>query len=340
MHKHLILILTVILTVLILAFISAFLSASETALVGLSRIRLRSLIAKGDKKAVIVGALVKNIDKLITTILISNNFVNISISSIATAVSIYYFGPRLGVALATIAVTIFILIFCEITPKIFASSRSVKVSLSVGEPMKWIVEIFSPLSSLLSKFSKKIIFFFSGESPKRAPFITEEEIKLMIEIGKEEGILAEKEREMLHRIFKFGDTKVFEVMIPKEKITALDINADAEDLVLLLINESYSRIPVYDGSLNKIAGIIYAKDLIAVQKTAGTAKVRDLLHTPFFCSPEIRVIDLMRDFQKRHIHMAIVKEGEETKGLVTLEDLLEEIVGEIEDEFEGEAVQK
>jgi Mg2+/Co2+ transporter CorB len=326
--------------ILILMLISAFLSASETALIALNRIRLRNLIAKGNKKAELVGGLVRNLDRLITTILISNNFVNIGISSIATVIFISFFGPRIGVISATLVVTISILIFCEITPKIFASSRAEKVALAVSGPVKWIVKILSPLSNFFSTLSKKIIILFGGRLTKRSPLITEEEIKLMIEVGKEEGILAEKEREMLHRIFAFGDTKVFEVMVPKQKIVAIEIDANQEDLLNLFIEESHSRIPVYNKTLDNIVGVIYVRDLVKIFKKDKPIKMSDLIHQPFFCEPERRVIDLLRDFQKKRMHIAIVKQNGETKGLVTLEDLLEEIVGEIEDEYESNMQEK
>ncbi|MFH1856531.1 MAG: hemolysin family protein [Candidatus Omnitrophota bacterium] len=334
MEKFHIFVIPFIIIILFLIFLSAFLSGSETAFIGLNRIRLRNLISKGNDKAKIVGGLMQNMDKLITTILISNNFVNVSISSIVTAIFIFYFGPRFGVVLATVITTVVILIFGEITPKIFASSRSEKVSLAVGGILKEMVKFMSPLSNLFSTVSKKIITLFGGQPTKRSPLITEEEIKLMIEIGREEGILLEKEKEMLHRIFKFGDTKVFEVMIPKEKISGIDVNSSMDDLLKLTIKENYSRMPVYDKILDNIVGVVYVKDLIRVQKEGKVLEIKELLHPAFICDPEKRVIDLLRDFQRKHIHMSIVIREGQTKGIVTLEDLLEEIVGEIEDEYE------
>lgn len=324
-----------IILILILMLLSAFFSVSETALIAINRLRLRNLISKGDKRAVTVGALLQNLDKVIATILISNNFVNISISSIATAIFISCFGPKIGVVLSTFVMTVVILIFCEITPKIFASFRSEKVSLLVGGVLKRIVDFLSPISYFFSEISRKIIILCGGQLGKRYPLVTEEEIKLMIEMGREEGVLLEREKEMLYRIFKFGDTKTFEVMVSREKITAIDINTSLDDLENLLNKKVYSRIPVYDKILDNILGIMYVRDLIQMRKERSSLKISDFVHPAFLCEPEKRVIDLLRDFQRKHIHMAIVIKDGQTKGLVTLEDLLEEIVGEIQDEHEG-----
>lgn len=324
-----------IIFILILMLFSAFLSLSETALIAVNRLRLRNLIAKGDKRAVTVGGLLQNLDKVIATILISNNFVNIGISSIAAAIFISCFGPKLGIILSTFVMTVVILIFCEITPKIFASFRSEKVSLLIGGVLKQMVGFLSPVSDFFSEISRKIIILCGGQLGKRYPLVTEEEIKLMIEMGREEGVLLEREKEMLYRIFKFGDTKAFEVMVPREKITGIDISASLNDLADLLNKKVYSRIPVYDKSLDNILGIVYLKDLAQMQDKWSSAKISDLAHPAFFCEPDKRVIDLLRDFQRKHIHMAIVTKDGQTKGLVTLEDLLEEIVGEIQDEHEG-----
>lgn len=324
-----------IIFILILMLFSAFLSLSETALIAVNRLRLRNLIAKGDKRAVTVGGLLQNLDKVIATILISNNFVNIGISSIAAAIFISCFGPKLGIILSTFVMTVVILIFCEITPKIFASFRSEKVSLLIGGVLKQMVGFLSPVSDFFSEISRKIIILCGGQLGKRYPLVTEEEIKLMIEMGREEGVLLEREKEMLYRIFKFGDTKAFEVMVPREKITGIDISASLNDLADLLNKKVYSRIPVYDKSLDNILGIVYLKDLAQMQDKWSSAKISDLAHPAFFCEPDKRVIDLLRDFQRKHIHMAIVAKDGQTKGLVTLEDLLEEIVGEIQDEHEG-----
>lgn len=324
-----------IILILVLMLLSAFLSLSETALIAVNRLRLRNLIAKGNKRAATVGKLLQNLDKVIATILISNNFVNTAMSSIAAAIFISCFGPNMGVVLSTFIMTIVILIFCEITPKIFASFRSEKVSLLVSGTLKQIVAFFSPVSDFFSEISRRLIVLCGGQLGKRYPLVTEEEIKLMIEIGREEGVLLEREKDMLHRIFKFGDTKSFEVMVAKEKITAIDINASSDELAALLDKKVYSRIPVYDKSLDNIAGIMYVRDLIQMRDKWPSVKIADLAHPTFFCEPEKRVIDLLRDFQRKHIHMAIVAKDGQTKGLITLEDLLEEIVGEIQDEHEG-----
>jgi putative hemolysin len=168
---------------------------------------------------------------------------------------------------------------------------------------------------------------------KRSPLITEEELRTMIEIGKEEGVLSDEERKMLHRIFEFGDTKVADVMIPKEKIIAVDIKASPEDLLNVFVEEGHARLPVYAGSIDNIVGIIYARDLLYILKDRGLFLLPDLVHEAYYVSNKMRVNELLREFQKEKIQIAIVAdENKKTLGILTLEDLLEEIVGEIEEE--------
>ena len=231
------LIFPLIIIIIILLFVSAFFSASETALIALSKIRLRHLMNKGIKNAQLIHRLVTNIDKLIATILVGNNFVNIAISAISTALFIYLLGPKWGIIIATIVITTLILIFAEIIPKILAAQYSEKISLSVAQPIQFIIELLNPLTKIFTKVSNFVIRILGGKTLKRSPLITEEEIRLMIEVGKEEGVLADEERKMLHRIFEFGDTKVSEVMVPKEKIVAIDINTKPEELLDLLVEE-------------------------------------------------------------------------------------------------------
>ncbi len=322
-----------IIIIIVLLFVSAFFSASETALIALSKIRLRHLMNKGIKNAQLIHRLVTNIDKLIATILVGNNFVNIAISAISTALFIYLLGPKWGIIIATIVITTLILIFGEIIPKILAAQYSEKISLSVARPMQFIIKLLNPLTKIFTKVSNFVIRIFTGKTFKRSPLITEEEIRLMIEVGKEEGVLADEERKMLHRIFEFGDTKVSEVMVPKEKIVAININAKPEELLDLLVEEGHSRIAVYQNTIDDIIGIIYARELLHIWRNRELIIISDLIHSPYFISRDKRVNDLLREFQQKRIHIAIiVDENRKTQGLITLEDLLEEIVGEIEEE--------
>ncbi|MBI4846695.1 MAG: HlyC/CorC family transporter [Candidatus Omnitrophica bacterium] len=215
--------------------------------------------------------------------------------------------------------------------KIFAVKHTEKVALEVAWLMELIMKILEPAVKILLSISNNVLKGLGQPSPKRSPLVSEEEIRLMIELGKEEGVLSDGERTMLHRIFEFGDTLVYEVMNKREKIVAIEINATPEELLNTIVEEGHSRIPVYEGNLNNIKGVIYARELLNIWRNQDLIILGDLLHQPYFVSSKIRVSELLRQFQKNRIYMAIViDENKNTLGLVTLEDLLEEIVGEIE----------
>ncbi len=317
----------------VLLILSAFFSMSETALISLNKIRLRNLISKRTKNAKLVYSLISNPDRLITSILIGNNIVNTAISVLIAFMFIRLYGEDLGMVLATVLGATIIVVFGEIIPKVFAIQRAEKTSLRVAVPLKFVLAILAPVARLFYVLGNGIIKMFGGEVKQRSPLITEEEIRLMIELGKEEGVLGDEERRMLHRIFEFGDTLVSEVMLPQDKIISIDIEASSEELLDLLIEEGHARIPVYKGSPEEIVGIIYARDLLYIWQSKGLVIIPDLIHTAYFIPKDKRVNELLRDFQKMHIQMAIVvDEKKKAVGLVTLEDLVEEIVGEISEE--------
>ncbi|OGX29490.1 MAG: hypothetical protein A3F87_04515 [Omnitrophica WOR_2 bacterium RIFCSPLOWO2_12_FULL_51_24] len=318
----------------ILLIFSAFFSMSETALISLSKIRLRHLLAKGTKNAKLVYALLSNPDRLITSILVGNNIVNTAISVLIAFVLIHIYGKDVGMILATIIGATILVVFGEIIPKVFAIQRSEKTSLKIAVPLKFVLAVLAPIARVFYGLGSGIIKVFGGEA-KRGPLITEEEIRLMIELGKEEGVLGDEERKMLHKIFEFGDTLVSEVMVPKEKIIAVDIDASSEELLNLLVEEGHARIPAYKGSIDNIEGIIYARDLLYIWQNKGLVIIPDLLHPSYFVPKNKRVSDLLKDFQRMRIQMAIVvDEKKRTAGLITLEDLTEEIVGEIDESIE------
>lgn len=317
----------------VLLLLSAFFSMSETALISLSRIRLRHMMSKGIKNAKLVHKLVSKPERLITSILVGNNLVNTATSVIGATIFIYMFGEKIGMVLATICVTTLLLIFGEIIPKIFAVQSAEKVSLAVAQPINIVVTILNPLAKVFNKLGNFIIKVLGGQVKDRSPLVTEEEIRLMIEVGREEGILGDEERKMLHRIFEFGDTLVKEVMLPKDKMVTIDIEATAEDLLNLLVEEGHARIPVYKGQPDNIVGIIYARDLLYIWQNKGLIVIPDLVHPAYFVYGGKRVNELLMDFQKMHIQIAVVKdENDKVLGLVTLEDLIEEIVGDIPEE--------
>lgn len=321
-----------IILLIILALVSFVFSASETSVIGLSKIRLRHLVVQGKKGAKHIQRLVMNLDKFIIAILVGNTFVNISISAIVSAIFVSIFGFKWGVITATLVTTLFVLILCEITPKILAIKLTERIALFTAPLMEVFIKIFNPLLLVFMYISNLILKTLRIQPSKRSPLVTEEELKLMIEIGKEEGVLSDDERKMLHRIFAFGDTKLKEVMMPKDKIIAVNIKASPEELLNIFVEQGHARLPAYEDSIEKIVGIIYARDLLYILRDKGLFLVQDLVHEARYVPATMRVNELLMEFQKDNIQIAIVvDEHKKTIGLVTLEDLLEEIVGEIEE---------
>ncbi|MEI8176007.1 MAG: hemolysin family protein [Candidatus Omnitrophota bacterium] len=315
--------------------ISFFFSLSETALIGLNKIRLRHMVEKGVKNARTVNRiLTQQLERLITTILVGNNIANTAISVIGTAIFISLFGQKWGMIISTVVVSVVILIFAEITPKLFAAQHTERVSLLVAKPISAMIAFLRPVTSVFMATGNFLIRACGGRMIQRAPLITEEEIRLMIEVGREEGALSDEERRLLHRIFEFGDIKVAEVMAPKEKVSAIDLKATAEKLLDVVVEEGHSRIPVYKGSIDTIVGVIYARDLLHIWHSKGLIIIPDLVQPAYYVRADKRVSELLRDFQRMKIQIAIVvDENKKTLGLVTLEDLIEEIVGEIEEDM-------
>lgn len=302
-------------------------------MVGLNRIRMRHLANKGNKRAVLILRLLSNIDKLITTILVSNNFANIALSVIGTAIFVHLFGSNLlALTLATAVITVVILVFGEITPKIFAANNAERTALVVVLPLYLVILLLTPVVNIFAGLGNFIIHIFGGTTKRRSPLVTEEEIKLMIEIGKEEGVLGDEERKMLHRIFEFGDTLVADVMVPRSRIISVSVDSSAEELLERAVEEGHYRIPVYKDIQDNIIGIIYARDLLHIWKNNALIIIPDLIQPAYFVEKTKRVNELLREFQRNKIQIAIVIDKEKrAQGLVTLEDLIEEIVGEIEE---------
>jgi putative hemolysin len=315
-----------------LALFSFLFSASETSIIALSKIRLRHMINQGIKRAQSIQRLVTKLDKFIAVILLGNNFVNIAISAIVTAVFVYYLGQKWGIIAATFLTTVFVLIFCEITPKMLATKHTEKIALLTAPIMEFITTIFDPIAHFFTSISNFLLKILGFAPTKRSPLITEEELRLMIEIGKEEGVLSDEERKMLHKIFEFGDTKVGDVMVPKEKIVAVNLDSNSEELLNIFVEEGHARLPVYKDSMDNIIGIIYARDLLYILRDKGLFVLGDLVHAPYYVAYNLRVNELLKKFQSDKIQIAVVAdEHKKTLGLVTLEDLVEEIVGEIEE---------
>lgn len=322
----------IIIPLIILALLSFFFAVAETSIISLSRIRLRHMLAKGIRRAQSIQRLTAKLDKLIAAILIGNNFVNIAMSAIITGIFVQFLGYSWGVTLATLFSAFFILILCEITPKILATKHTDRAALFSAPIMEVILKIFKPIIPIFMGLSNIILIILRVEPSKKSPIITEEELRLMIEIGREEGILSDEKRRMLHRIFEFGAIKVSQVMTPKDKIVAINKLATSEELLNIFVEEGHARLPVYDGSIDNIIGIIHARDLLYILRDKGLFLLEDLIHPVCYVAAGTKVNDLLKRFQFEKIQIGIVvDEHRKTLGLLTLEDLVEEIVGEIEE---------
>lgn len=321
----------ILLTVLVL--LSGFFSGSETALISLNKIRIKYLVQKGEKRAKTVDELLKQPNRLLATILIGNNLVNVAASALATSLAIQYFGNK-GIGIATGVMTLVLLMFGEISPKAFATKNAEKVSFIVSKPIKTLEYVFYPVIEILTKFTNFIVRILGGEA-KASPFITEEEIKTMLYVGEEEGEIEPEEREMIHKIFEFGETTVKEVLVPRMDMVCIEANRSLEEAVDKALEHGFSRLPVYEGTVDNIVGIVHIKDLFTHIREKRQVSLKEVMRPTYYVPETKKVSDLLKDLQRSRQHMAIcTDEYGGTVGLVTIEDLLEEIVGEITDEHD------
>jgi len=323
-------VLTILLVVLVL--LSAIFSGTEAAFIALNKIRLRHLREKKTRGAERVYRLTSHMEEVITTILVCNNLVNTAIAAIAAVIFVRALGPEWGILASTIVVTIVLLIFCETTPKIFATRHPELVTFGFRHVVSFLIVVFKPVVRISTRISSWILRRLGVKPSRRVPLVSEEEIKLMIRIGKEEGYFTDDQRKMLEKLFHFDEIDVCEVMTPFEKMISIDVKFDENVLANVLMEKGHNRIPVYDKDPQKIIGILYVHDLLYLLKNNELIRVQDLLSTPFYVPPDKKVSILLKEFQIKKIQIALVRDkNERILGLVTLEDLIEEIVGEIEE---------
>lgn len=325
-----------LIALLFMLILSGFFSASETALMTLSKIRIRHMVDENVKGAKTVQTLLDNPSKLLGAILVGNNLVNILASALATALAIKFYGPS-GVAISTAIMTIFVLIFGEITPKSLATQNSEKIALKVGKPIKIITYVLGPIIHVMIFITNIFIRLFGGDPSKAKPFITEEELRTIVNVSHEEGILEVEEREMINNVFEFGDSHAKDVMTPRTDMVAAHVESTFDEIIELYRSEQFSRIPVYGESHDDIVGILYIKDLIFFDHHEESFDIRAYMRQPFFTYEFKSTSDLFKEMRSNRIPMSIVlDEYGGTAGIVTLEDLVEEIVGEINDEYDDD----
>jgi putative hemolysin len=317
-----------------LLVLSAFFSAAEAALISVNKVRVRHLMEQKKRGAARVYRVISRMDKLIATILVCNTLVNTAIASISTLILTDIFGEQNGLLIATFAITGILVVFGELTPKILATNHPEGVAFLFRHLISVLIFIFQPVTNLLTMISNGFIRLLGGNPHHRSPLVTEEEIKMMIAIGKEEGFYGDSERRMLERIFHFDEIEVRDVMTPLEKITAVPLDIEENELERVLLEEGHNRVPVYSGSKDNIMGILYVRDLLYLFREGQLIRLNDLVSAPYFVPSNKKATELLKEFQTNKIQIAIVRDVKtvRTVGLVTLEDLLEEIVGEIEED--------
>ncbi|MBW1659429.1 MAG: HlyC/CorC family transporter [Deltaproteobacteria bacterium] len=319
----------------VLVVCSAFFSGAETAIFTANFYRLHHLERKGDRRAALIMKLRKAPDELIGTILIGNNFVNIAASSLATLLFIQLLGSTRGTIVATLVMTLMILLFGEIAPKTYAANYPETAALRVVEIIRWIERILSPITFLISKAGRGILWFFGVSPSLPTKIITQDEIEGIISIGKQDGVLLPEEERMLLNIFKIGKISLEQVMIPRTETIFLPVDAPEEEILATVEKTRLSRIPVFEEKKDNVVGILYVKDLIHALLNKRPIDLRKMTRRPFYIPLFAKVDQALHLFLSKGIQMAIViDEFGGTEGIVTLKDLLEEIVGEIRDEDE------
>lgn len=320
-----------VLLLIILLICSAFFSSTETALFSLSKIRVKRLQAESVKNARLAANLLDRPRRLIISILIGNTLVNILASSTASSLFIRIFGEK-GVGISIVMMTLLILTFGEIIPKVIAIRNSEKIALRVAPYINIFSALVAPIRGALYHLIVDIIApVFTKMIPAHKPVLTADEVAKAVEIGRSEGVLNVREEEMIKRVFKFTDKVARDVMVQPQRIIAADIHAPLEAIRSIITKKKVSRMPIFEDHMSNIVGILYTKDLI-VAGAKGVFTLKEILRKPFYVDENIRLDELLRAFRAHGIHMALVRgAGGNFTGLVTLQDLLEEIIGEIRD---------
>mgnify|MGYP003175707136 CR=1 FL=1 len=321
-----------IILIIVMMIFSALFSSTEMAYSSLNKLRLKNYEAQGNKKASTALKLANKFDDVLTAVLIGNNIVNIAISSVSTLLLVNIFGES-GAGISTAVITVLVLIFGEVLPKSYAKKNSEKLALLFAKPLSVLVILFKPAIWVLNKLSSLIV---SGEE---APSVTEDELKYMIDEIEEQGVIEEQESELVKSALEFDEITVDEILIPRVKITGVEINTPIDEIKQLFITEMYSRLPVYEKNLDNIIGIITNKTFFKMLVEGGNDIKSIIQEVPHIADCKL-ISEAMLDMQRSKLHFAVViDQYGGTKGIVTLEDIIEELVGEIYDE-EDEIITK
>lgn len=322
--------------IFILLVLSSFFSSAETALTTVNKHKLRTLSEEGNRHAGKVLRTIEDSGKLLSTILIGNNIVNIAASSLTTTLCTNLFGNRY-IGFATGALTLLVLIFGEITPKTLATHYAVPMSMVFVYPISFLMVILTPVIWLLNLITGAIFHLFRIDANNNANAMTESELRTIVEVSHEEGVIEQDERFMISNVVDFGDALSKDIMIPRADVVFADVNATYEELVDIFMTETYSRIPIYEDSKDKVIGLLYLKDLFFYSQIHDMTDfdLRSILRKPIFVYEYQKTSQIFADMKTSSVTMAVVlDEYGVTSGIITMEDLIEEIVGEIRDEYD------
>lgn len=319
--------------IIILLSLSSFFSSAETAFTTVNKIRIRSLIESGNKRAEKVEKIIGNSGKMLSAILIGNNVVNLSASTLTTSLVIKLWG-NYATGIATGIITLLVLIFGEISPKTLATHYSEKIALAYAPVIASLMYILTPVIFIVDNLAGMFLKLFGVDSTSVKHSITEAELRTFVDVSHEDGVIEQDEKEIIKNLFDFGDSKAKDVMIPRIDMTLIDVEADYLDVINTYKETKYSRFPVYSETPDNVVGILYIKDLITAP-TGQAFKLKNILRQPFFVYEQKNTSDLFKEMQKNSISIAIViDEYGSSVGMITTEDLLEEIVGDIRDEYD------
>lgn len=330
----------------IMLIISAIVSAIETAITGTDFVKIETLTDKGNKKASRVLKLKDKQQRIISTMLFLNNVVNIVATTITTLL-VTIFIKNIPLAVATAVLTFIILIFCEITPKRIANQNSENIILFFVDFINFVLFSLYPIVSLLSIISDVLAKILGVSLKEEIDIYSEEELKTLVDISHEQGVLETEEKEIIQNALAFGEKTLADIMIPNDKVKFISVNSTYEQVMATVINNEYTRYPVVDGSLDNIVGILNVKDLIKAiginqgiisdedYISKGDFNIEEMMREPFFLTENVKISSAFRRMQKVFTNLVIVRSDNcKTIGIVTLEDILEEVVGEIRDEFD------
>ncbi len=323
-----------LIVLVVLLILSAFFSSAETSLTTFNRIRMRTLADEGNKRAARVLKVTEDSGKMLSAILIGNNVVNLSASSIATTLALRLFGS-VGAGIATGILTVLILIFGEISPKTLATLHAEKLAMAYSGIIQFLMMLLTPVINVINKLSNLFLFLLRVDPNKSRDMMTEEELKTIVDVSHESGVIETEEREMIHNVFDFSDALAREIMTPRIDMTFVKSDSTYHEILEIYREDHYTRMPVYEETTDHVIGILNMKDLL-LYEDVDHFSVSNILREPFFTYEKKNTAELFLEMQTKSINLAIVlDEYGITAGMVTMEDLLEEIVGEIHDEYDG-----